>query len=468
MPSVANLVRVTTATTGTGTVTLGSAVSGFISPSSAGMVDGQVYAYTIEADYVTVGDDSVPTSREVGHGTYASGAGTLTRTVVNSTNANALLNLAGDAQVIIAFTTETYSISKIAPSDNIIINAALEVDQERVGASLATAPSGSSIGDMFRLQFVGAAAFTVQRVADAPIGFENSAKISVTTADASLAATDQYIIYHGVEGYRIASLGWGAAGASSVALGFWVKMHRTGTYSGSFGNSGAARGYTFEYTVNAADTWEYKTVVIPGDTSGTWNITNGAGIYMEWALAIGSNFQQAAGSWQTLGAGEVSGTSNQVNAVAATTDTFQITGVTLVRGSVPVPQDTSTLMMRPFDEELTLCQRYYEKTFNYSVAPATATATYLGSFQSLVSKAGATANFVPSYHYKVKKRAAPTVTIYSPDFASNQFENSNGLQCTASAVADVGENGHRAITTPDSTSAVGNLVFCHYVMDSRL
>ncbi len=101
MADLANLVRVFSSTTGTGTVTLGSAVTGFLTPVQALMVDGKVYSYAIEADYVTVGDDSVPTSREVGTGTYTVSGATLSRSVINSTNSNALLNLAGDAQVVI-------------------------------------------------------------------------------------------------------------------------------------------------------------------------------------------------------------------------------------------------------------------------------------------------------------------------------------------------------------------------------
>jgi hypothetical protein len=103
MPGLANLVRVVSATSGTGTLALGAAVTGFLTPTQAGMTDGAVYSYAIEAAYVTVGDDLVPTAREVGTGTYTASGTTLTRTVINSTNSNALLVLTGDQQVIISF-----------------------------------------------------------------------------------------------------------------------------------------------------------------------------------------------------------------------------------------------------------------------------------------------------------------------------------------------------------------------------
>jgi len=87
-----NLARVTTATTGTGTVTLGSAVSGFISFASAGVADGATVTYGIKD-----GNNS-----EIGRGVYTSSGTTLTRaTILASTNSNNALNLSGSAEVFL-------------------------------------------------------------------------------------------------------------------------------------------------------------------------------------------------------------------------------------------------------------------------------------------------------------------------------------------------------------------------------
>lgn len=91
MAKLANLARMTTATTGTGTITLGSAVSGFKSFAQAGIADGQVVWYAIK-------DGS---NSEVGYGTYTSSGTTLTRTVVSSTNADSAINLSGTSEVFI-------------------------------------------------------------------------------------------------------------------------------------------------------------------------------------------------------------------------------------------------------------------------------------------------------------------------------------------------------------------------------
>lgn len=91
MAKLFNLARMTTATTGTGTVTLGSAVSGHISFASTGVANGDVVSYAIIDG----------TAAEVGTGTYTSSGTTLSRTLVNSTTGS-LLNLSGSAEVFIA------------------------------------------------------------------------------------------------------------------------------------------------------------------------------------------------------------------------------------------------------------------------------------------------------------------------------------------------------------------------------
>lgn len=92
MAKLYNLARMTTATTGTGTITLGSAVSGYLSFAGAGVVDGDAIFYAIK-------DGS---NSEIGTGTYTASGTTLTRSVINSTNSNAAISLSGSAEVFIS------------------------------------------------------------------------------------------------------------------------------------------------------------------------------------------------------------------------------------------------------------------------------------------------------------------------------------------------------------------------------
>jgi hypothetical protein len=97
-----NLARMTTSTTGTGIITLGTAVSGFLTFSGAGVADGQTISYGI----------SDGANSEVGTGVYTASGTTLTRTVTKSTNADAAISLTGAAQVYITARAEDLAGSK--------------------------------------------------------------------------------------------------------------------------------------------------------------------------------------------------------------------------------------------------------------------------------------------------------------------------------------------------------------------
>lgn len=96
MPVLANRARMTTATTGTGTITLGSAVVGFQSFADAGVSDGDVVRYVVEDG----------NAWEIGEGTYTASGTTLTRMVLESSNADAAISLTGSAEVYLTAVAE--------------------------------------------------------------------------------------------------------------------------------------------------------------------------------------------------------------------------------------------------------------------------------------------------------------------------------------------------------------------------
>lgn len=356
---------------------------------------------------------------------------------------------------------------------NLIINAGMEVSQER-GASALAAANAYVVDQWLVTQFLDTGAVTAQQVTDAPAGFAYSLKCTVPTAEATLGASggEFVVIQTLIEANRIAGLRFGAAGAQSVSLSFWVKAHRTGTYTGSLGNKAGNRWYTFEYTVLVADTWEYKTVVFAGDTSGTWTTDNDFGFKLTLAIALDTtSYGQAAGSWQTR-ASQTFGTSNQINGVAATNDTFQVTGLCLVPGSVPVPQQAAPNMMRSFQEELQLCQRYYEKSFDYATSPAqnADSAFGQGALVMILTVAGTATNRTPSnLSFKVRKRQSIlSVTTYNPAAANAQGRNiDRSADVSVTAIGGT-EYGLFGSVTGNATGAIGDRVAIHWTASARM
>ena len=233
---------------------------------------------------------------------------------------------------------------------NRIINGAMVIDQRNAGASI-TVSSGTNFNvDRFKSSNQTTAVVTLQQVSDAPIGFVNSSKFTVTTADSSIGSTEICYIAQLIEGFNVADLGWGTANAKTVTLSFWIKSSITGLMGGAISNT--VRSYPYSYTINSANTWEYKTVTIAGDTSGTWNTTNSIGMVVYFNIGCGTDYLNTPGVWVTA---EDFGPTGQVNVISTLNATWQVTGVQLEVGSTATSFD-----YRPYGTELQLCQRYFE------------------------------------------------------------------------------------------------------------
>jgi hypothetical protein len=187
-------------------------------------------------------------------------------------------------------------------------------------------------------------------------GFTKYFATIITTAQASIGAGDYCVCGHSIEGYRTARLAWGTANAQPITIGFWTNHHVTGIYGGTIRNSGSTRSYAFTYTQSVADTWQYNTVTVPGDTVGTWNATNGIGISIVFTLACGTTYTApATNTWYSA---NYLGAPGQVNGVAATTAAFGLTGLIVLPGIQMPSAARSAYIMRPVDLELPLCKRY--------------------------------------------------------------------------------------------------------------
>ena len=236
---------------------------------------------------------------------------------------------------------------------NRIINGDMTIDQRNNGAAVTINDTAAYTVDRWFGEDVTDGAFTVQRISDAPVGFSFSSRITITTADSSLAAGQYAVFVQRIEGFNTADFMWGTANAVTVTLSFWTKSSLTGAFGGVVSNGAENYSYPFTYTISAANTWEYKTVTIVGPTAGTWvGATNGRGLVLGFSLGSGSTFTGPAGAWAA--ADDRGGANGQTNIIGTLNATWQVTGVQLEKGNVATSFD-----VLPIGTELMLCQRYF-------------------------------------------------------------------------------------------------------------
>jgi len=334
---------------------------------------------------------------------------------------------------------------------NRIINGGMTIDQRNAGASSAFGSTGTyNTVDRFQAYQNTSGTATLQQVVDAPTGFYNSLKVTIT-ASATPASGEFFQIQQVIEGYNIADLAFGTASAKTITLSFWVKSSLTGQFGGAVQDGSAGYGYPFSYTISVANTWEQKSISITGATAGSWGATTSAGLRLYLDLGCGSNSLGAAGSWSANGFRGATGDTKLVSTNGAT---WFITGVQLEVGS-----SATSFEYRPYSTELMLCQRYC-RTYGdglLGVAP------------------GSTSVFLcPTFAPQM--RATPTVTLsdtsvkISDNFATDIISTGSTLpDTTISAFGGrIAVNGFTGLTTARVYEAYDNTNGFFFVISAEL
>jgi len=283
--------------------------------------------------------------------------------------------------------------------DDAVINGDMNIWQR--GTTFAAIANGAFSADRFRYGSVGAQVVTASRSTSVPANagrlLNYALRHEFTTANASPGASDTAFVLQPVEGYNFLPF---------AQRPFWVSFYAysnlAGTYPFQCSNSGNDRSFVSSYSL-PANTWTKVTVPVSASPSaGTWDYTNGQGLKLIWPFLAGSTYNTPAlNSWQSGNYQSFAGATN----LGATVGNYII--ITGVRMSL-VPWPYQFAQTRSIGEEITLCQRYFEKGgFGLDIAPAAGVSSIL--YPSMTWAANNASCQIP---FLQRKRAAPTITIY--------------------------------------------------------
>ena len=239
---------------------------------------------------------------------------------------------------------------------NLVINGAMQVAQRNLNGS-DTGVTASQYGPVDRFKcrtHSTAGTLTLAHSSDAPAGFDRSYRCTVTTPG-TIQTTESLRLDTLIEAQELVRLGHGTSDATGFTISFWVKSSTTGTYSLNVYQYDGSEQVNQLYTIDASDTWEYKTLSFSGNTGTAINYDNGAGFEVAWFLSSGPQIgtNSPSSNWAAYTTANY-GAGHTANISAVTNGYLAITGVQLEVGSIATPFEH-----RRVAEELLLCQRYY-------------------------------------------------------------------------------------------------------------
>ena len=315
--------------------------------------------------------------------------------------------LADNAVVTANITSSAISTAKVADGaitqvettgvgaqKNVIINGAMQVAQRGTSSTGLGAANGYFTCDRYRHVFSGTAGrITSSQSTDAPAGFGNSLKFECTTADTSIAAGEYFFFSQKIEGQNLQHFAKGTSSAKAFAVSFYVKGNASATYALELYDADSNRQCSKSFNVTTS--WNRVELVFPADTTGTFTNDNGESLVLSWWLHAGTTFTSG-----TLNSSAFA-SNNNANRALSTTSFFDSTNRTFfITGIKLEPVQVTDYINLSFEEELSLCQRYYERY-------ETSGGNYarFGIFQCT-----GTTNAFGAINYKVRKRSA-SVTL---------------------------------------------------------
>ena len=333
----------------------------------------------------------------------------------------------------------TATTKKIGTNKNLIINGAMLVAQR--GTSSTSNGFGSV--DRYNMNSSGHDEAPTQAQADVvagttpyTLGFRKSLKITNGNQTSGAGAADRLRILYIIEAQDIANSGWNYTDSNSkITLSFWIKSSvAQNFYFRATTSDGTSQNFPMETGSLTADTWTKITKTIPGNSNLAFNNDNGIGLYIIFALFRGTDNTDsgvALNTWAATSSGTTLYPDNTSTWWTTNDSTWELTGLQLEVGSV-----ATDFEHRSLGEELTLCQRYFQKYVN----PACT-----GVIPDNTSKA-----YSIGLQFQTRMRAVPTCSITNAGDGGNVHDGNSGADIASLNAADENVDGASIYLNLDS------------------
>ncbi len=358
--------------------------------------------------------------------------------------------------------TGWHTVSSAGPQiiRNPLHNGLMEVWQRGTAVPVSITSTNSGIGAdrwIYGRSFASTTTFsvTVNRstsvpsVTEAGMVLNYSMETDITTAVPSPTSDDVCYLYQTIFDSR-------QLNQRAMVLSFWVYSAKTGVHSVHVKGTSLIYYFTQTYTVNTANTWEFKTITIPPSSAWTGSMD------VAFVLAAGSNITTTTlGSWYLQYSGPtVRAGAGQVNLFDSASNVFRLTAVRLDYGtSVSAWQGTS------FADEYLRCLMHYQKSFLYATTPAQNVGASTGEY---VFRSGGGAGLTvasPLVRFQVPLYPANVLmTMLNPQAANAQArDQTTGTDCSATVGASIFDRQQfRVQTTMPGGGAAGDKLAVHW------
>lgn len=284
------------------------------------------------------------------------------------------------------------------------LNGNTDVSQERDTTALAlTSGTENYIVDSWTAKFVRAATLAITATPNyttvpPPPGYNFSVALAATTGLSSLAVGDYGWLSHYTEGFRVSRLAFGNANAQPVSIGFWVYATIAGIFTVTFQNAAQNRSFSTNVQINNAATWQYVTITVPGDVTGTWLNTNNLGLRTIFCFGSGTTNQGVANTWK---ADATFATAQTTNFYATSANVCLVTGLVILPGLEVPTASRAPFISRTLQDELVKAARLYK-----IIGKGVAANQYLGTGMAFSATI-----FRAAFQLSPAMRVAPTGTL---------------------------------------------------------